>query len=241
GSLSQRLGSVYSWFTILLRGREATHCSGYGLLRRRRFHQPQAFYLGCFDLRGYDRVRSRRLEHRVEHAQQLPGHCHDGPLATAALFQSGEECGPLRTGLDQPPGRLDQGPAQQSRALLGDCEVLGFLATGLPHLGHQSRVSADLFGVGKSAAVSQFTDEHLVGHESHTWSCLDDRSGFFLAFRCLGDEGLDFRGYPLRTRLVILEFGPQLLDHESVSVAERDLLDVGWAAVRREEILTVGV
>ena len=48
-------------------------------------------------------------------------------------------------------------------------------------LGHQSR-EADLFGVGKSADVSQFTDHHLGGHESHTWSCLDDRSGFLLAF-----------------------------------------------------------
>ena len=43
-------------------------------------HPPHASRLGGLGLRGCDLVRSRRLEHRVEHAQQLPGHCHDGPL-----------------------------------------------------------------------------------------------------------------------------------------------------------------
>src|SRR5271157_928181 len=53
---------------------------GYGLVRSRCPDQLLASCRGGRGLRGYDLVRSRRLEHGVEHAEQLPGHRHDGPL-----------------------------------------------------------------------------------------------------------------------------------------------------------------
>ena len=56
--------------------------------------------------RGYDLVRSRRPEHGVEHAEQLPGHRHDSPLLTAAMHQPREPGSPFRALADEPPGGL---------------------------------------------------------------------------------------------------------------------------------------
>ena len=94
--------------------------------------QPLASSPGSRGLRGYDLVRGRRPEHGIEHAEQLPGHRHDGPLLTAAMHQPREQGSPFRALADQPPGCLHQGPPQQSRALLGDLQVLGLLLPALP-------------------------------------------------------------------------------------------------------------
>ena len=59
---------------------------GCGLVRFRYPDQLLASCPGGRGLRGYDLVRSRRPEHRVEHAEQLPGHRHDGPLLTAGCL-----------------------------------------------------------------------------------------------------------------------------------------------------------
>ena len=89
---------------------------GYGLVRSRRPDQLLASCPGGRSLRGYDLVRSRRPEHGIEHAEQLPGHRHDGPLLTAAMHQPREQGSPFRAVADQPPGGLHQCPPQQSRA-----------------------------------------------------------------------------------------------------------------------------
>ena len=115
GSLSQRLGS-----SVLV-------CRPF-----RGFRSPLGGHHGL--------VRSRRLEHRVEHTQQLPGHRHDGALLTAPLLQPGEQRGPFHVATNQSPGRFHQRPPQQSRAFLGDLQVLGSLLSALPHCGHQPRV-----------------------------------------------------------------------------------------------------
>ena len=69
---------------------------GCGLVRSR---CPDRLLASCprsRGLRGYDLVRSRRPEHGVEHAEQLPGHRHDGPLLTAAMHQPSEQGSPFR-------------------------------------------------------------------------------------------------------------------------------------------------
>ena len=83
---------------------------GRGLVRSRCPDQLLASCRGDRGLRGYDLVRSRRPEHGVEHAEQLPGHRHDGPLLTAALHQPSEQGRPFRALADQPPGCLHQCP-----------------------------------------------------------------------------------------------------------------------------------
>jgi len=88
-------------------------------------------------LRGHHLVGSRCLEHRVEHAQQLARHRHDGPLLAAPLPQPGEEGGPFDVHRHQPPSGLHQRPPQQARALLGDVQILGPLAAALPYRGNQ--------------------------------------------------------------------------------------------------------
>ena len=85
--------------------------------------------------------------------------------------------------LDQPPGRLHQGPPQQSRAFLGDLQVLGLLAAALPHRRHQSRVGADRLGVAEPADVSQLAEHHLGRHKPHPRGRLEDRPGFLLPLR----------------------------------------------------------
>ena len=104
---------------------------GCGLVGFRYPDQLLACCPGGRGLRGYDLVRSRRPEHGVEHAEQLPGHRHDGPLLTAAMPQPSEQGSPFRTLADQTPGCLHQGPPQQSPALLGNLQVLGLLLPAL--------------------------------------------------------------------------------------------------------------
>ena len=137
---------------------------GCGLVRSR---CPDRLLASCSrsrGLRGYDLVRSRRPEHGVEHAEQLPGHRHDGPLLTAAMHQPSEQGRPFRALADQPPGGLHQCPPQQSRAFLGDLQVLGLPLPALPYHRHQSRVGTDSLGVAESADVSQLAEDHLGRH-----------------------------------------------------------------------------
>ena len=78
---------------------------GCGLVWSRRPDQLLASCRGGRSLRGYDLVRSRRPEHGVEHAEQLPGHRHDGPLLTAAMHQPSEQGQPI-SGCCRPAARL---------------------------------------------------------------------------------------------------------------------------------------
>ena len=142
--------------------------------------------------RGYDLVRSRRPEHGVEHAEQLPGHRHDGPLLTAAMHQPSEQGRPFRAVADQPPGGLHQCPPQESRAFLGDLHVLGLPLPALPHHRHQSRVGADGLGVAESADVSQLAEHHLGRHGAHPRGGLEDLPGLGFPLRRLATKALSF-------------------------------------------------
>ena len=150
---------------------------GCGLVWSRRPDQLLASCRGGRSLRGYDLVRSRRPEHGVEHAEQLPGHRHDGPLLTAAMHQPSEQGRPFRAVADQPPGCLHQCPPQQSRAFLGDLQVLGLPLPTLPDHRHQSRVGTDSLGVAESADVSQLAEDHLGRHGTHPRGGLEDLPG----------------------------------------------------------------
>ena len=88
---------------------------GCGLVWSRCPEQLLASCRGGRGRRGYDLVRSRRPEHGVEHAEQLPGHRHDGPLLTAAMHQPSEQGRPFRAVADQPPGGLHQCPPQHRK------------------------------------------------------------------------------------------------------------------------------
>ena len=165
---------------------------GCGLVWSRRPDQLLASCRGGRSLRGYDLVRSRRPEHGVEHAEQLPGHRHDGPLLTAAMHQPSEQGRPFRAVADQPPGGLHQCPPQESRAFLGDLHVLGLPLPTLPYHRHQSRVGTDSLGVAESADVSQLAEDHLGRHGAHPRGGLEDLPGLRFALRRLATKALSF-------------------------------------------------
>ena len=183
---------------------------GCGLVWSRRPDQLLASCRGGRSLRGYDLVRSRRPEHGVEHAEQLPGHRHDGPLLTAAMHQPSEQGRPFRAVADQPPGGLHQCPPQESRAFLGDLHVLGLPLPTLPDHRHQSRVGTDSLGVAESADVSQLAEDHLGRHGAHPRGGLEDLPGLRFALRRLGHEGLELLAHRQPLSQVVLPFGPEL-------------------------------
>jgi hypothetical protein len=59
--------------------------------------------------------------------------------------------------------------------------------------------------------------------------------------RRLGHEGLELLAHRQPLSQVVLPFGPELLNHKPIHVAEADLLEVSQAAIRREQVFAVGV
>src|SRR5271157_4097093 len=89
---------------------------GCSLVRSRRPDRLLASCPGSRGLRGYDLVRSRRLEHGVEHAEQLPGHRHDGPLLLTGASR-GDLRSAERRGLETLTERRRRGAKTAQRLL----------------------------------------------------------------------------------------------------------------------------